>query len=100
MAHDALISLLRSLADTLRQMGVRRLTLFGPEARGEGRPGGEVHLLLELDPPLTFDHYLVVRKFLEQALERPVELVMESIDHPQIREIVAEDAIVILRPGI
>jgi uncharacterized protein len=100
MSGESILSQLRRLAEPVRQLGVRRLTLFGPEARGESRPGGEVHLLLELAPPYTFDHYLMVRQFLEPALGRPVELVMESVEHPRIWEFVAEDAIDIIRPGI
>jgi uncharacterized protein len=99
MSEDALIGRLRSLSGDIRQLGVRRLTLFGPHARGEGKAGSEVHFLLELEPPLTFEHYLQVRDYLVGVLARPVELVMESAEHPQIWEMVGEDAITLVGDG-
>jgi uncharacterized protein len=96
MSGYSVIKQLKDLRDEIHRQGVRRLTLFGPEARGEGRPGSEVHLLVELDPPLTFDHYLALRDFLAEALGRPVELVIESVEHPRIWEYVQEDAVEIV----
>ena len=95
MESEVLEALFAHRAD-IRSKGVRRMVLFGPEARGEGRPGSEVHLLVELEAPVSFEHYLEVRDALKALLGRPVELVMEKIDHPQIWAYVKEDAVEII----
>lgn len=96
MPEIRVIDQLRELEPEIRQSGVRRLVLFGPEARGESKVGSEVHLLLELDPPLTFEHYLQVRDLLVYSLGKPVELVMEHPDNPLLREYIGNDAVVII----
>ena len=96
MAEETVIEALLARREEIRGKGVRRLTLFGPEARGENRPGGEVHLLVELEAPVSFEHFLEVRDFLSGLLKRPVELVIEKVDHPQIWAYVKEDAVKIV----
>jgi uncharacterized protein len=80
----------------LRARGVKTLVLFGPAARGEAPPGGEVDFLLELHPPLTCERYRAVREYLSALLERPVELVMESPHHPLIWPHIQEEALFLL----
>jgi predicted nucleotidyltransferase len=93
MDRDVMIERLRDRWSDLKGLGVRRLVLFGPAARGEGAPGGEVNFLVELAPPLTFERYLAARDFLAGLLERTVELVLENIQHPNIWPYVQDDAI-------
>ena len=96
MDRDTLLSILHHHLADLRRRGVKALVLFGPVARNEGRPGSEVDFLMELEPPHSFDQFLEIKLFLEALLERPVELVMGSPQHPEIQPYIEGDAIQIV----
>lgn len=46
---------LQSAEPMLRELGVRRLSIFGSTARGAARPESDLDLLLELDPRKRLD---------------------------------------------
>lgn len=93
MDRDELIAQLRSLQSEIVKMGVLRLVLFGPAARNEDTLPSEVNFLVELAPPITFEHYLAVRNLLADVLGRSVELVMEDLHHPNIWPYIQDEAI-------
>lgn len=69
-------ALLRDRRHRLRGLGVRRIGLFGSVARGEIRPESDVDLLVEFDPgEKTYDRFLTLASYLEELLDRPVDLV-------------------------
>jgi hypothetical protein len=65
----------------LRTFGVRRLGLFGSFVRGEQAANSDIDLLVEFEPGRkTFDAFMGISLFLEQILQRRVELVtVESL---------------------
>jgi uncharacterized protein len=91
-----ILTTLHANTAALRGHGVKGLVVFGPTARNENCSGCPVDFLLEMDPPHTFDHFLEIKLFLKALLARPVELVIASPQHPEIRPYVEPDAIYIL----
>src|SRR2546426_1496626 len=74
--RDQTIQILRAVEPEIRQLGVRRLALFGSVARGEARPGSDVDFLVEFAPgQKNFDRFMVLSELLERVLGNPVELV-------------------------
>ncbi len=65
----------------LRALGVRRIGLFGSFVRGEQRLDSDIDLLVEFEPGRkTFDSFMELSFFLEEALEHRTELVtMEAL---------------------
>jgi len=65
----------------LRELGVRRIGLFGSFVRGEQGPHSDIDLLVEFGPGRkTFDTFMQVSFFLEEILEHRIELVtVESL---------------------
>jgi predicted nucleotidyltransferase len=65
----------------LRSLGVRRIGLFGSFVRGEQRLGSDIDLLVEFaSGRKTFDAFMELSFFLEEVLQRRIELVtMESL---------------------
>ena len=96
MDRDTIVENLRGRLPELRARGIKTLVLFGPVARGEAGPGSEVDFLLELHPPLTFEHYREVREHLRQLLGRPVEIVLESPHHPLVWPLIEDEAVFLL----
>lgn len=49
------LQILRTAAPSLRELGVRHLSLFGSTARGTQRPDSDIDLLLDLDDQRRID---------------------------------------------
>lgn len=96
MDRQALIDLLTAHRPVLAQrFGVTRLALFGSAARGTAGPDSDVDLLVAFDGPATSARYFGVQFYLEDLLQRPIDLVTESALRPQFRPYVERDAIVV-----
>ncbi|MGV0024048.1 nucleotidyltransferase family protein [Phormidesmis priestleyi] len=77
----------------LRDLGVLSLALFGSVARDEARSDSDVDLLVEFEPPLTFDRYMAIKFYLEDQLRTSVDLVIQKSLRAEIREAVEREAI-------
>jgi predicted nucleotidyltransferase len=70
----------------IQAFGVRRIGLFGSFVRGEQRPESDVDFLVDFEPFLkTFDHFMELSFFLEEALQRRVELVTPESLSPHLK---------------
>ena len=50
MTRDDLLARLRGEAALFREQGVRHVSLFGSQARGDARPDSDIDLLVEYEP--------------------------------------------------
>ena len=78
MNRDELIRQLKRQGGELTAFGVKRLAIFGSVARGEATSDSDVDVLVEFEGPATFDQYMRLKGFLEEALGRPVDLLTEE----------------------
>jgi predicted nucleotidyltransferase len=76
----------------LAELGVSSLFLFGSVARGEARPDSDVDLLVDFDGPATFDRYMQLKFFLEDLLQRRVDLLTRQAVRPELRHFIEQDA--------
>ncbi|MBI3996605.1 MAG: nucleotidyltransferase family protein [Candidatus Omnitrophica bacterium] len=91
--------ILRRLAQQRRavqQLGVRRLGLFGSIARGEETSTSDVDVLVELERN-SFDAYMDLKFFLEELLQRRVDLVLADTVKPRLRERILKETVYV--PG-
>ncbi|MDJ0733748.1 MAG: nucleotidyltransferase family protein [Nostocaceae cyanobacterium] len=93
MQRDNVIAILRNLKINLGSFGVRSLALFGSVARDEAKPDSDVDILVDLEPPLTFDRYMDLKFYLEEQLGTRVDLVTWKSLKPQILENVEQELI-------
>ncbi|MBN1834034.1 MAG: nucleotidyltransferase family protein [Deltaproteobacteria bacterium] len=65
----------------LKALGVKRIGLFGSFVRGEQRVDSDIDLLVEFEPDRkSFDTFMELSFFLEDALHHQIELVtLESL---------------------
>ena len=61
MTREEIIRTLSEHRAELTEMGVRSLALFGSVARNEAKPGSDIDLLADLEPPYTYDRYIQVK---------------------------------------
>jgi hypothetical protein len=78
---DDILRTLRESETQLRVLGVAKMGLFGSFVRGHQRPDSDVDLLVEFVQGMkSFDRFMELSFFLEEILQRPVELVtIESL---------------------
>lgn len=70
----------------LRQLGIKRLGLFGSFARNEAREDSDVDILVEFEQGCkTFDNFMQAVFLLEQVLGRRVELITPESLSPYLR---------------
>ncbi|MEO6277864.1 nucleotidyltransferase family protein [Roseateles sp.] len=94
MNRDALLKLLAEHKPVLAErFGVRRLALFGSMARGTARADSDVDVLVAFDGPATSKRFFGVQFYLEDMLQRPVDLVTETALRERLRPFVERDAI-------
>ena len=76
---DTKQDILRSIVENqarIKDLGVRRLGLFGSFVRDEQNPESDIDLLVEFEPGAkTFDRFMELAFFLEELFNRRVELV-------------------------
>jgi predicted nucleotidyltransferase len=96
--RDDTIERLCAAEAEIRQLGVRRLALFGSVARGEARPDSDVDLLVEFAPDQkSFDHFMALADLLEKLVGYPVEFVTIAALSPFIGPHILAEAADVLR---
>ncbi len=94
MTRDDTLKLLRDHAPEIRQrFGVKRLAVFGSTARGDARDNSDVDVLVEFVDYPTFKGYWDVKEFLEDLLQRNVDLVTDDAVRPQLRPYIERDLV-------
>ncbi len=78
---------------TLKTMGVKSLDLFGSVARNQATPTSDIDFLIEFSQPVGLFQLLDVQYFLEDLLERSIDLGTADSLKEHLREPVLEDAI-------
>jgi uncharacterized protein len=98
LSREQAIERLRAAEPEIRELGVRRLALFGSVLRNEARPDSDVDVLVEFEPDQkTFDRFLALVDLLERQLEHRVELVTTDALSPFIGPHILAEATDVLR---
>ncbi len=81
------IKLLKTYQDELKKFGVSRLGLFGSFVRNTAKNEGDVDVLVIFEASQkTFDNFMNLSFFLEDLLERKVDLVTVDSLSPYLGE--------------
>ncbi|EFI34834.1 DNA polymerase beta domain protein region [Desulfonatronospira thiodismutans ASO3-1] len=72
------------------RFSVRRIGLFGSVLNDAAETGSDVDILVELDQP-TFDNYMDLKFFLEDAFGRSVDLVLADNLKPRLQPIISQE---------
>ncbi len=89
---DDILRLLSEKSSAIRRFGVKQIGIFGSFARGEQKANSDVDVLVEMDRS-TFDAYMNLLFFLEELLERKVDLVEKKTIKPIIRDRVLRETV-------
>lgn len=98
MNRDETLALLQEHEPLLAQrFGVIELSLFGSMARDTANARSDIDVLVKFDAPATSKTYFGVQFYLEDLLNRPVDLVTDRELRPELRPQVESEAIPVSR---
>ena len=92
MTRDEVVRQLKGRLGELAGFDVKSLAVFGSVARDEARPDSDVDFLVEFNEPATFDRYMGLKLFLEDALHCPVDLVTRKGVRPELMPYIEHEA--------
>ena len=93
MERDKILSLLKSRRRQLKKFGIHSLSIFGSVARDQAHTNSDVDILVDFEKPIGLFEYARLQMYLEEILERPVDLVTPEALRPELREEILREAI-------
>ncbi len=85
LTRETAFGLIRAVEPHIRDLGVRRLALFGSVLRDEARPDSDIDLLVQFEPgQKTAARFFALYDLLEAVLPAKVELVTTEALSPFI----------------
>ncbi|HPD97006.1 MAG TPA: nucleotidyltransferase family protein [Synergistales bacterium] len=93
MTRDDIIRKIREHEKEIQDLGAERLSLFGSAVRDDLLPESDIDILVSFVMPADYRRYINLKFFLEDLLQRPVDLVMETALKPRIRKRVESEMI-------
>ncbi len=91
-SREEVLALIEQNQTALRNLGVRRLGLFGSYARGEATPESDLDFVVELSDK-SFDAYMDLKHFLEELFRSRVDLVTVGSIKPRLLPIIQREAV-------
>jgi len=89
---EGVLALIEEQQSRIKAMGVKRLGLFGSFARGEQNAESDIDVLVEFEQDKkTFDNFMQLSFYLEDLLQRRVELVTPESISPYIRPYIIKE---------
>jgi hypothetical protein len=93
MDLKTILTLLKRRKRTLKKYNVRSISIFGSAARNRLRKHSDVDLLVEFSGPVGLFQFARLKLYLEQVLERKVDLVTPQALRKELRDTILREAI-------
>ena len=94
MNRDEVLNVLRAHKLALaRRFGVKELALFGSIVRDQASLDSDIDILVSFRGSADWRRYFGVQFYLEELLDRPVDLVTDKALRPELRPSVEREAL-------
>ena len=93
MERDRILALLKSRKRRLKRFGIHSLSIFGSVARDQAHTNSDVDILVDFEKPVGLFEFARLKMYLEEILERPVDLVTPEALRQELREDILREAI-------
>lgn len=93
MEREKVLLLLKRRKRRLKKFGVRSISLFGSVAHNRARKHSDVDLLVEFERPVGLFEFARLKLYLEELLDRQVDLVTPEALRKELREGILQEAI-------
>jgi predicted nucleotidyltransferase len=87
------MSLQTELISALKELPIKRASLFGSFARGDNNEDSDIDILIDIEPSLSIFDVLRMEEILRKRFSRKIDLVEFSAIKPSIVERVLSQAI-------
>ncbi|MDP6038788.1 MAG: nucleotidyltransferase family protein [Candidatus Latescibacteria bacterium] len=87
-----ILKLLEQHRGKFRQLGVRRLGLFGSAVRDQATDDSDLDFVVDFDQK-SFDAYMDLKFFLEDTFGRSVDLVISDTIKPRLKDTILKESI-------
>jgi predicted nucleotidyltransferase len=88
---ENILKVLHEKSEIIHQrFGVKTIGLFGSWVRKQASPASDIDLLVEFDQP-SFDKYMDLKFYLEDLLEKPVDLVLKTALKPRLQRLILDE---------
>ena len=77
----------------MKKFGIHSLSIFGSVARDQAHKNSDVDILVDFEKPVGLFEYARLKMYLEEVLERPVDLVTPEALRQELREDILREAI-------
>jgi predicted nucleotidyltransferase len=94
MERDEILTAIRSLSDTIKKdYHAEIIGLFGSFARGEEKASSDIDVLVRFDDEADLFDFVGLSIFLEEKLDREVDVVPHDTVRPELKEIIFKEAV-------
>lgn len=93
MERDKILAQLKSRKRQLKKFGIHSLSIFGSVARDQAHENSDVDILVDFERPVGMFEFARLKMYLEDLLERPVDLVTTEALRQELREDILREAI-------
>lgn len=92
VVYDSILSSLASSRQRIRELGVKKLGLFGSFARGDHTEESDVDFLVEFEAgKKNYDNFIELAFLLEELFNRKIELVTPESLSPYLRPHITQE---------
>ena len=92
MKKEQVLKKIKENTEKLRQLGVKRLSLFGSCARGEASKSSDLDFVVEFKQK-SFDSYMETKIFLEDLFQCKIDLVLKDSIKSRLRSQIFEEMV-------
>jgi uncharacterized protein len=93
MERDRILAQLKRRKRRLKKFGIHSLSIFGSVARDQAHKNSDVDILVDFERPVGLFEFARLKMYLEDILERPVDLVTPEALRQELREDILREAI-------
>lgn len=93
MIKEKVIEILKAHETEIREFNIERISIFGTVARDQETPQSDIDILIKFEGPASYDLYMDLKFYLEDLLDRRVDLVTEDALRSEIKQYVEKDLI-------
>lgn len=95
MNNEVIFKLKSEKNNLLKKYNVIKLGIFGSVARGDDRPDSDVDILIEFNEAPGMIEFFSTEEYLENLLNRKIDLVRENAIRPELKDSIMSDVIYI-----
>lgn len=93
LQKESILTILQKNQATLKQFGVTKLAIFGSIVRGEATENSDIDILVSFEKTPTSKDYFGLQFFLEDLLEKPIDLVTDKSLRKELRPHIEKELI-------